>query len=155
MTFDPRSGPRALRHAGAVVTTLDQARRVVQARLSAEAAQGRTPLANGLEAARMVPEKMLAFSAGGMALAQGGADLSRRALEYSLTEMEAAHRAVLRAATSRSPLGWSMAQMEWAAGAMGRAAGFGTACVTAGLGVAEASLRPVRRTVAGNVRRLR
>lgn len=155
MTSYLPDGKRAARHAGAVVTTLDSARRVMAARLSREAAQGRTPLANGLEAARMAPEKMLAFSAGAAAFTQGGADLARRTLEYSLQEMEAAHGALLRASTSRTPMDWSMAQAEWAAGAMARAAGFGMGWMNAAMTLAESSLRPVRRTVAGNVRRLR
>ncbi|MDJ0388330.1 hypothetical protein QMO56_09415 [Roseomonas sp. E05] len=155
MTRASDTGPRFVRHAGNVVTLLTSARQVVDVRLSAEEARTRGPLSTALEVGRMVPEKMLAFSACGAAVAQGAAELSQRAMDYGLAEVEAAQRAMLRAATSRTAMGWMMAQTEWAMGAANRAASFGMGFSGAALGVAEQSLRPVSRTVAGNLRRLR
>ncbi|HWX48877.1 MAG TPA: hypothetical protein VNZ61_12535 [Roseomonas sp.] len=155
MTRASNTGPRFVRHAGNVVTLLNSARQVVDARLSQEAARQRGPVLTGLEVGRMVPEKMLAFSAGGAVLAQGAAELSQRAMEYGFAEMEAAHRAMMRAVTSPTPLGWMMVQTEWMTGAASRAAAFGLGFANAAMGMAEQSMRPVSRTVSGNLRRLR
>jgi len=147
-------GARYARHAGNFMSMLEAAQRVMTARLSADSAQARGPVLTALENGRMVPEKMLAFTASGAALVQGGAELARRSMEYGFTEATAAHQAWLRAATSRSPLGWAMAQANWAGGAATRAASFGAGFSTAALSVAEDALRPVSRTVSGNLRRL-
>ncbi|MXP62375.1 hypothetical protein E0493_03280 [Roseomonas sp. M0104] len=155
MSRASNSGPRFVRHAGNVVTLLTSARQVMDARLSAEEAQARGSLATALEVGRMVPEKVLAFSACGAAIAQGAAELSQRAMDYGCAEMEAAHRAMLRAAASPTPMGWMAAQTEWLMGSMNRAASFGMGFSNAALGMAERSLRPVSRTVSGNLRRLR
>lgn len=148
-------GQRAARHANAVMTTLETARQVIDHRLSADAAQRRGPVATLLEVGRMVPEKMLAFSAGGAALAQGGMALGQRAMEYSMAEMEAAHRATLRATGTPNPLAVAGVQAEWAMGAVSRAQGFGAAWTGLCLSMAEQALRPVRTAVAENHRRLR
>lgn len=155
MTRASNTGPRFVRHAGNVVTLLNSARQVVDARLSAEAAQQRGPVLTALEVGRMVPEKMLAFSAGGAALAQGAAELSQRMMNYGFVELEAAHRAMMRAATSTTPMGWMAAQTEWMMGAASRATAFGMGFGHAAMGMAEQSIRPVSRTVSGNLRRLR
>ncbi|PHK94851.1 hypothetical protein CR162_11215 [Pseudoroseomonas rhizosphaerae] len=155
MTDPFTHGQRAARHANAVLTTLEAARQVIDHRLSADAAQRRGPVATLLEVGRMVPEKMLAFSAGGAALAQGGMALGQRTAEYAMAELEAAHGATLRAAAAPSPLAVASAQAEWALGAMTRAQGFSAAWAGLCLSMAEQSLRPVRSTVAGNRRRLR
>lgn len=154
MNHGANHGARYARHAGNVASMLEAARQVMASRLSAEAAQARGPVLTALENGRMVPEKMLAFTASGAALAQGGTELARRAMEYGFTEAAAAHHAWMRLASSRSPLGWAMAQAEWASGAATRAAGFSAGFGTAALAVAEDALRPVSRTVSGNLRRL-
>ncbi|MCQ4160740.1 hypothetical protein NON00_12465 [Roseomonas sp. GC11] len=128
---------------------------VVQARLSLVAAQRRGPWATGLEMARMGPEKALAFSAGGAALAEGGARLSRLLLEHGLAEMEAGHRLWLRAATRPGPFGWAGALAGWGGGATLRSGRLALALGDAALAMTGAALAPVHRTVTGNQRRLR
>ncbi|HWL80777.1 MAG TPA: hypothetical protein VNR89_07490 [Roseomonas sp.] len=155
MTGVSNTGPRFVRHAGNVVTLLTSSRQVMASRLSAEEADARGALATALEVGRMVPEKMLAFSACGAVVAQGAAELSQRAMDYGFAEMEAAYRAMLRTASNPTPMGWMTAQSEWLMGSANRAASFGMGFANAALGVAERSLRPVSRTVSGNLRRLR
>ncbi|KAA2214407.1 hypothetical protein [Teichococcus oryzae] len=147
------AGLRMIRHGSNVAGMLEAARQVAGSRLSAEQAVARGLDATVLEYGRMVPEKLLAFSAAQAALWQGGTRLMQRGMEYGFGEA-AAHQALLRGSAARGPAGWATAQAEWAAGAGLRAARFWTQLGAEALDMAEQSLKPVRQTVAANRRRL-
>lgn len=154
MQRTPHAGLRLVQHAQALAETLDSARSVVGARLSQDAARARGPVATALEMSRMVPEKLLAFSAGGAAVAQGSARLGQLAGGHMMAELEAAHRGMLGLARCRTPMGAAAVQAQWWMGSAMRAGQFGQAWAAASMSMAEAALRPVQRTVDGNLRRL-
>jgi hypothetical protein len=153
MVQSSNAGARMMRHAGNVVNMLDSARQVATARLSAEQAGLRGGHATVLEYGRMVPEKMLAFTAAQAALWQGGAQLMQRAMEYGFQEA-AAQQSLLRQGATGGPAGWATAQAEWMGGAGLRAMRFWTQLGADALNMAEQSLKPVQRAVSGNLKRL-
>jgi sensor domain CHASE-containing protein len=110
--------------------------------------------ADHAEFARMVPEKLEAFTHSGTALLRRSGKTGEALLRYSAAEMAAASQALLALSTARSPTALALAPMQYAQGWFDRAL---RQCMSLGLHALHAqsaALAPIHRAATQNAARL-
>jgi hypothetical protein len=142
---------RAERH-GDLVANAGQ---IVARRVALGVAAVVDPLrADHAEFGRMLPEKVEAFAASGMALlgqsSDAGFEITRRASD----EIMAAASATLDMATCSNPMALAEAQGKFALSLLDRAAANMIAMSMLALRAHDAAMEPIRETVEANVERL-
>jgi hypothetical protein len=118
------------------------------------AAMGNPAAADHAEFARMVPEKVEAFSAAGGILVQKSAAIGRQVARYTVSEAGLASQAAIGMAACRSPVDLFNAQSRYLAGAAGRLFALGFRLGTMGLAIGGAAMVPVHRAATANAKRL-
>lgn len=106
------------------------------------------------EFARMVPEKVEAFSAAGMIMLEKSNQAAQRVMRFASAEVLASTRATLGVVSSGKPTSMMEAQGEFGRAWFGRAA---SNFITIGmlmLNAQDAAMAPIRQTVAANAERL-
>lgn len=110
--------------------------------------------ADHAEFTRMHTEKAIAAQASVAAALARSPAIAARWSSHAMNEVATAWGAGIRMAASRTPAGLVQAQMDYIAGAMGRAASLCLGLGEAALSMTGAMTAPVLRTAAANVRRL-
>jgi len=111
--------------------------------------------ADHAEFARMVPEKVEAFSAAGMAMIEQSEQVRNRITGFASDEVMTAARAALEMATCLHPLAMLEAQGQFALAWFDRAMSNCMALGMMALGAQAAALDPLQAAVAANTERLR
>jgi O-methyltransferase involved in polyketide biosynthesis len=106
------------------------------------------------EFARMVPEKVEAFSAAGVIMLQQSNHANQQIMRMASDEVSATGRAVIGLAGCRSPEALFEAQAKFARAALNRAASNFITISMLALNSHDAILAPIRQTVAVNTERL-
>jgi len=110
--------------------------------------------ADHAEFARMVPEKVEAFSAAGKAMMQTSGEANRQILEDVSAEVMTAARAAAAMSRCANPADLAIAQGRFAYGWMGRATSRFMAMGMFAMSAQAAALAPIRQTVVANSERL-
>jgi O-methyltransferase involved in polyketide biosynthesis len=128
---------------------------VIAKRVALGMAAAVNPLAaDHAEFARMVPEKVEAFSAVGMAVIEQSQGVVRQMVRRASDEMLTTARASMDIATSPNPMAMMDAQGRFAQAWFGSVAASFMALGTMVLGAQAAALRPLHEAVAANKERL-
>lgn len=127
---------------------------VIGRRVALGALAPATPEA-GAEAARLVPEKAAALSAGALAGAGAGAEIALRAWTVTLAELDHAGRAAAALARARTPMAAGLAQANYAIGLWGRMAAAALMISGQTMRAGMVVMAPAQRVVLANARRLR
>jgi hypothetical protein len=110
--------------------------------------------ADHAEFARMVPEKVEAFSAAGKAMMQKSGEANRQILEDVSAEVMTAASAAVSMSRCSNPVDLAAAQGRFAYGWMGRATSRFIAMGAFAMSAQAAALAPIRQTVVENSERL-
>jgi hypothetical protein len=110
--------------------------------------------ADHAEFGRMMPEKIEAFSASGMAMLGQSNHAGWEITRMASNEIMATARATLSIVTSGNPLAMAEAQGQFALSWLNRAASNFCAISLLALGVQQAAMVPIQQTIAGNTERL-
>jgi glutamate synthase domain-containing protein 2 len=110
--------------------------------------------ADHVEFARIVPEKVEAFSAAGKVMMQKSDEANRKILEDVSFEVATAASAALSMGRCSSPADLAVAQGRYAYGWMGRAASRFVSMGMFAMSAQAAALAPIRQTVVENSERL-
>jgi hypothetical protein len=110
--------------------------------------------ADHAEFARIVPEKVEAFSATGKAMMQKSDEAGRQLVQEAALEVITAANAALSMSRCSNPADLAMAQGRYASAWMGRAASRLIAMGLFTMGAQAAALAPIRQTVVENSERL-
>jgi hypothetical protein len=110
--------------------------------------------ADHVEFARMVPEKVEAFSAAGMIMLTQSGAANRHLTRTASDEVMNTARATLAMADCLSPAALAQAQSAFALAWMSRAAAHFIAMGKLALEAQEAAMAPIRQTLTANVARL-
>ena len=110
--------------------------------------------ADHMELARIVPEKVEAFSTAGMIMFQQSHHANRQMTRLASDEVVTAARATIAMAGCSSPAGLAVAQSRFALAWFDRAASTIIAMGLLALRAQDAAMAPLRQTVAANAERL-
>jgi O-methyltransferase involved in polyketide biosynthesis len=110
--------------------------------------------ANHVEFARIVPEKLEAFSAAGMVMLNQSRQASRQMMSLASLEVMTSGRAAMEMATCLTPMALGEAQAGFARAWFERVASRSVALGMLALKAQAAAMAPIRQTVAANVERL-
>ena len=128
---------------------------VVAKRLALGAAAMVDPLgADHAELARMIPEKVAAFSDAGAVLLQRSGAVARQVAKFAANEMALAMRAGMALAACRTPAELATAQSRLVTAWFGRAMSQSIALGSMAVRSQAAAMAPVHRTATANARRL-
>ena len=110
--------------------------------------------ADHMELARIVPEKVEAFSTAGMIMLQRSHRANRQMTRLASDEVATTARATIAMASCSSPAGLAVAQSRFALAWFDRAASTIIAMGLLALRAQDAAMAPLRQTVAANAERL-
>ncbi len=110
--------------------------------------------ADHVEFARIVPEKVEAFSAAGKAMMEKSGEANREILQHVSAEVATAARAVAAMSRCSNPAALALAQGRFASAWMGRATSRALALGLFAMTAQAAALAPIRQTVVENSERL-
>jgi hypothetical protein len=128
---------------------------VIARRVALGMAAALNPLrADHVEFARIVPEKVEAFSAAGMIMLKRSDQANRQMRRFASDELSTAARSMMTMAACVSPAALTVAQGRFALAWFERAASGFMAMGMLALGTPAAAMAPIRRTVVANAERL-
>ncbi|WP_063840159.1 class I SAM-dependent methyltransferase [Bradyrhizobium sp. LTSP885] len=110
--------------------------------------------ADHVEFARMVPEKVRAFSAAGMVMLDQSGEASRKMMRLASEEVMTTASATIEMSCCSSPAAWAEAQSRFARAWFGRASSSLNMMGMLMLTAQAAVMVPIRQTVAANAERL-
>jgi hypothetical protein len=110
--------------------------------------------ADHVEFARMVPEKVQAFSAAGMVMVKQSGEASRQMMRLASEEVMTTACATIKMTGCCSPAAWAEAQSRFARAWFGRATSSLNTMGMLMLTAQAAAMAPIRQTVAANAERL-
>ncbi len=110
--------------------------------------------ADHVELARMVPEKVEAFSAAGMVMLKQSGEAGREMMRMASEEVMTSACATIEMTGCSSPVAWAEAQSRFARAWLSRAASSLNTMGMLALTVQAAAMMPIRQTVVANAKRL-
>jgi hypothetical protein len=130
-------------------------RRIIAKRVALGLAAALDPMhADHVEFARMVPEKVQAFSAAGMVMLNQSGEASRQMMRLASEEVMTTACATIEMTGCSSPLAWAEAQSRFARAWFSRATSSLNMMGMLMLTAQAAAMAPIRQTVAANAERL-